>query len=60
MTDNLSKTVQLDDSSITINQEYELEYWAKRMNVSKEKIKMAVAAVGFKVVDIQDWLKDNQ
>jgi hypothetical protein len=60
MTDNLSKTVQLDDSSIHINQEYELEYWAKKMNVNKEKIKAAVAAVGFKVVDIQDWLKNNQ
>jgi hypothetical protein len=60
MTDNLSRTVQLDDSSITINQDYELEYWAKKMNVSKEKIKAAVAAVGFKVADIQDWLKNNQ
>ena len=60
MTDNLSRTVQQDDSSITINQDYELEYWAKRMNVSIEKIKAAVAAVGFKVADIQDWLKNNQ
>jgi hypothetical protein len=59
MTDNLSRTVQQDDSSITINQDYELEYWAKKMNVSKEKIKTAVAAVGFKVADIQDWLKNN-
>jgi hypothetical protein len=60
MSDNLNITGKQDDVRININQDYELEYWAKKMNVSKEKIKTAVAAVGTRVADIQNWLKNNQ
>ena len=60
MSDNLNITGKQDDINININQDYELEYWAKKMNVSKEKIKTAVAAVGTRFVDIQNWLKNSQ
>lgn len=57
--DNKSKTGKADDTRININESYELQYWSEKMNVTKERLKEAVAAVGPNVDDVRDYLKNS-
>ena len=46
MTDSLTKRDQPDRSKIDINQDYEVHYWTKHLNISKEELQKAVDKVG--------------
>ena len=56
MADDLNKTGKGDDIRINVNQDHELQYWSEKWNVSKERIKQAVAAVGVMVADVKKYL----
>jgi hypothetical protein len=43
---NLTKRHQPDRSKINMNEEYEVQYWTKQLNVSKEELQKAVDKVG--------------
>ena len=42
---------------IDINEDYELKDWSEKFNVSKEKLKEAVEAVGTYADDVEKYLK---
>jgi hypothetical protein len=46
MPDDKTKTGGSDRSRINIHEDYELRDWAKKFNVTPEKLKEAVAKVG--------------
>ena len=46
MTDSLTKRVQPDRSKINMNQDYEVHYWTKHLNISKEELQKIVDKVG--------------
>jgi hypothetical protein len=46
MTDSLTKRDQPDRSKINMNQDYEVHYWTKHLNISKEVLQKAVDKVG--------------
>jgi uncharacterized protein DUF3606 len=45
-----------DRKRINVHQDYELRDWAKRFNVTPERLKEAVAAVGDRVEKVQQYL----
>ena len=46
MTDNLTKRDQPDRSKINMKQDYEVHYWTKHLNISKEELQKIVDKVG--------------
>jgi len=54
--DSKSKTGKADDSRINVNEDYELQYWSEKLNVTKEKLKEAVADVGTSVEAVKKYL----
>ena len=46
MTDSLTKRDQPDRSKINMNQDYEVHYWTKHLNISKEELQKIVDQVG--------------
>jgi hypothetical protein len=46
MTDNLTKRDQPDRSKINMKQDYEVHYWTKHLNISKEELQKLVDKVG--------------
>jgi len=55
--DDKSKTGKADDSRINVNEAYELQYWSEKLNVSKDRLKEAVQAVGTAVEAVRKYLK---
>lgn len=60
MADDLKKTGKGDDSRINVNQDHELRYWTKTLNVSPERLKEAVAAAGPMVDDVKKWIEGKR
>lgn len=57
MSDDKTKKTQQDRSRIDFDEEHELEYWTKRLGVSKEELRDAVQRVGNTVEAVQLELK---
>lgn len=60
MSDDKTKSGGQDRSRINIHEEYELRDWSKRLGVSPDELKKAVAAVGTKADDVEAHLKGRQ
>jgi hypothetical protein len=56
MTDDLRKTGREDDTRINVHQDYELQYWNKKLGVTREQLKDAVRIVGPLVRDVKKYL----
>lgn len=59
MSDDLKNTGKQDDIRINVNQTHEVTYWTKTLDVSPERLKKAVVAVGPIVKDVRAWLSKN-
>jgi hypothetical protein len=46
MTDSLTKRDQPDRSKINMNQDHEVHYWTRHLNISKEELQKIVDRVG--------------
>lgn len=57
--DNKSKTGKSDDSRINVNESYELQYWSKKFNISRDQLKEAVKTAGTLVTDVEKHLKQK-
>jgi len=55
--DDKSKTGRADDSRINVNEAYELQYWSEKFNVSRDRLKEAVEAVGTSVEAVREYLQ---
>ena len=49
MADNLTKKEPQDGSKVNVHEAWELEYWCKKLGVTAQQLKDAVAAVGTSV-----------
>jgi len=54
--DNKEKTGRIDDSRINVNESYELQYWSEKFNVSRDRLREAVEAVGPMVEKVREYL----
>ncbi|MFD0751887.1 DUF3606 domain-containing protein [Mucilaginibacter calamicampi] len=54
--DNTLKTGAPDSKTINLKEEYEVKYWKKELNASKEDLEEAVEAVGKSVEKVREFL----
>jgi hypothetical protein len=59
MADNLKKRGSPDSKTINMNEEWEKEYWKKKLNVSGQQLAGAVRVVGKSVEKVTKYLKDK-
>ena len=59
MTDDTHRPGPPDSRRINVNQEYELRYWTSELNVSAERLREAVKAVGVSVEAVRKYLKSK-
>ncbi|GHC98366.1 hypothetical protein GCM10007320_53980 [Pseudorhodoferax aquiterrae] len=60
MADDKSKTGGQDRQRINVHEDYELRGWAKKFNVTPERLKEAVQAVGTQADDVERHLADKK
>jgi hypothetical protein len=56
MSDHKSKRGS-DRTRIAINEEYEVRYWTKKLDVTEEELDEAVRAVGNRADKVEEYLK---
>ena len=59
MADDLSNRGPRDRNRVNIREEWEVNYWAKKFGVSKEKLKDAVHKVGVMAKDVDKYVKSK-
>ncbi len=57
MPDDLNERGSQDSSRINLNEIWELEFWMKKLKVTREKLKEAVKAVGTSVAAVRKYLQ---
>lgn len=60
MPDDKSQTGGQDRKRITLSEDYEVRDWGKKLNVTPEKLKAAVRAVGNEGTAVEAHLKSNR
>jgi len=56
MADDLSNRGAQDRARINLNELHELRYWTGALNVSEERLREAVAAVGVSADKVREYL----
>lgn len=56
---DLSNRGPQDRNRVNIREEWEVNYWAKKFGVSKEKLKDAVHKVGVMAKDVDKYVKSK-
>jgi hypothetical protein len=59
MTDDRKRSGPPDSRRINLDQDYEVRYWTKELNVSTERLREAVKAAGTSVEAVRQYLKDK-
>ncbi len=54
--DNISKTGTPDSKTINLNEDYEVAYWTKELNVTKEELRDGVNEVGKSAEAVREYL----
>lgn len=60
MSDDKNKSQGQDRQRINVNQDYELRDWSKSLNVTPERLKEAVAAVGDRAEKVREYLGQDK
>jgi len=60
MSDSTQNRAGQDRSRINVNQDYELRDWSKKLGVSPDELKKAVASVGDRAKDVEAHLKRGE
>lgn len=60
MSDDKSKTGGQDRERINVNEDYELRDWSRSLNVTPERLKEAVQAVGDRAEKVREYLKNKK
>lgn len=58
--DDKSKTGKADDSRINIEESYEMQYWSKKLGVTREELKQAVETAGPLVENVRNYLSKDK
>ncbi|QHS57862.1 DUF3606 domain-containing protein [Mucilaginibacter sp. 14171R-50] len=56
MMDSKQNVGSPDRDRINVNEDYELQYWSEKFNISRDELKEAVKAAGTSVKDVQAYL----
>jgi len=56
MPDNRSLRQPQDGSRVNVNEDYEVQYWTKKFDCSKEELVRAVNAVGVSAEKVEQFL----
>ncbi|MDB5109515.1 MAG: hypothetical protein JWR67_629 [Mucilaginibacter sp.] len=56
--DNKQNIGSPDRDRVNIHENYEVEYWAKKLSVTPEQLREAVAVVGTLSADVEKYLKN--
>lgn len=56
MADDKSKTGSPDRDRINLNEDYEVQYWTKALQITPEKLRSVVAAVGNSAQAVREHL----
>ena len=59
MSDDKSNRGPADRSRINLSEDYEVQYWTKELGVTEERLKEAVAAVGFSADKVREYLRQR-
>jgi hypothetical protein len=57
MADDKKNTGSADDQRINIHEDYEVAYWTKKFDCTKEQLTAAVKAVGVMAAEVEKYLK---
>ena len=60
MPDNLTRRKPEDSTKININQDWEVRYWCKSIEVSETVLRKALEVVDPMVADVKAWHKKNR
>jgi hypothetical protein len=60
MSDDKTKVGGQDRDRINVNEDYELRDWSKSLNVTPERLKEAVQAVGDRAEKVREYLKSDR
>jgi len=60
MSDDKAKSHGQDRQRINVNEDYELRDWSKSLNVTPERLKEAVQAVGDHAEKVREYLKSDK
>lgn len=55
--DDKNKKGPQDASRVNVNEDYELQYWSERFNITRDELKKAVAEAGPSVSAVEEFLK---
>lgn len=58
--DDKTKQGQQDRSRVNVNEDYEVDYWTGKFNVSKEELVRAVDEVGPSASAVEEYLKKQR
>jgi len=54
-----TKRGQQDRLKINVHEDYELDYWTKKLGVSRDKLRQVVAKVGPSAADVEREIKGS-
>lgn len=57
--DNRNMKGPQDSARINVNEDYELQYWTKKFNVSADRLKEAVNQVGVSAMAVEKYLSGS-
>ena len=57
MSDNLSNRGPQDASKINVHESWEVDYWTKKFDVTKEQLEEAVKAVGTGAKKVEEYFQ---
>jgi hypothetical protein len=60
MSDDKTKAHGQDRDRINVNEDYELRDWSKTLNVTPERLKEAVQAVGDRAEKVREYLRSDR
>lgn len=60
MADDLNKRGPQDRSKINLSERYEVQYWTRKLGVTRDALERAVKSVGSSAKAIQDYLRGHQ
>ena len=60
MADNLQQRGGRDRARIDVHQDHELRDWSRKLGVSPEQLKRAVAAAGTDASQVEAWLREHK
>lgn len=58
--DDKNKRGPQDASRVNVNEDYELQYWTERFNVSREELREAVKEAGPSVSALEEFFKGKK